>query len=71
MTIKLSQPDFLRLTQIVQKLPEFANVRDRRRLLIGVFEGAIEFVDVDGDKDEDLIIEGINTNATTDRKSVV
>lgn len=39
MTIKLSQPDFLRLTQIVQKLPEFANVRDRRRLLIGVFEG--------------------------------
>ncbi|MEL7195720.1 MAG: FG-GAP-like repeat-containing protein [Bacteroidota bacterium] len=33
--------------------------------LIGVFEGAIEFVDVDGDNDEDLIIEGINTNATT------
>ena len=29
MTVKLSQPDFNRLTRIVQNLPDFANVRDR------------------------------------------
>jgi len=28
-TVKLSQPDFNQLTHIVQKLPDFANVRDR------------------------------------------
>lgn len=39
MTVQLSTPDFQRLTRIVQNLPDFANVRDRRRLLIGVFEG--------------------------------
>lgn len=39
MTIQLSTPDFQHLTRIVQNLPDFANVRDRRRLLIGVFEG--------------------------------
>lgn len=39
MTVQLSKPDFQRLTRIIQNLPDFANVRDRRRLLIGVFEG--------------------------------
>ncbi|MEO1377166.1 MAG: serine protease, partial [Cyanobacteria bacterium J06635_10] len=39
MTVQLSQPDFQRLNRIVQNLPDFANVRDRRRLLVGVFEG--------------------------------
>lgn len=39
MTVQLSQPDFLHLTRIVQNLPDFANVRDRRRLLVGVFAG--------------------------------
>ncbi|NER21447.1 MAG: hypothetical protein F6J96_12205 [Symploca sp. SIO1C2] len=33
MTIQLSQPDFRRLTSIIQKLPDFANVRDRIRLV--------------------------------------
>ncbi|MEM7578316.1 MAG: trypsin-like peptidase domain-containing protein [Cyanobacteria bacterium P01_A01_bin.80] len=39
MTVQLSQSDFQRLNRIVQNLPDFANVRDRRRLLVGVFEG--------------------------------
>ncbi|WP_414622785.1 trypsin-like peptidase domain-containing protein [Calothrix sp. CCY 0018] len=39
MTVQLSTPDFQRLTRIIQNLPDFANVRDRRRLIIGVFEG--------------------------------
>ncbi len=39
LTVQLSQPDFQKLTRIVQNLPDFANVRDRRRLIIGVFEG--------------------------------
>jgi V8-like Glu-specific endopeptidase len=38
-TVQLSTPDFQRLSRIVQNLSDFANVRDRRRLLIGVFEG--------------------------------
>ncbi|NER20896.1 MAG: trypsin-like peptidase domain-containing protein [Symploca sp. SIO1C2] len=39
MTIQLSQPDFRRLTSIIQKLPDFANVRDRIRLVAGALEG--------------------------------
>ncbi|MEQ9671284.1 hypothetical protein [Coleofasciculus sp. G2-EDA-02] len=38
MTVQLSQPDFLQLTRIVQNLPDFANVRDRRRLVAGALE---------------------------------
>jgi len=38
-TIQLSQPDFRRLTSIIQKLPDFANVRDRIRLVAGALEG--------------------------------
>lgn len=38
--IQLSQADFQRLTQIVQNLPDFANVRDRRRLVVNALEGA-------------------------------
>jgi V8-like Glu-specific endopeptidase len=38
-TIQLSQPDFQRLTRIVQGFPDFANVRDRRRLVAGALEG--------------------------------
>lgn len=37
--IQLSQSDFQRLTHIVQNLPDFANVRDRRRLVADVSEG--------------------------------
>lgn len=37
--IQLSQPDFQHLTYIVQNLPDFANVRDRRRLVAGALEG--------------------------------
>lgn len=39
MTVQLSQPDFQRLTRIVQNLPDFTNVRDRRRLVEGALEG--------------------------------
>lgn len=39
MTVQLSQPDFQQLTRIVQNLPDFIDVRSRRRLLVGVFEG--------------------------------
>lgn len=39
MTVQLDQPDFQRLTRIVQNLPDFANVRDRRRLVAGALEG--------------------------------
>ncbi|MCT7953141.1 serine protease [Ancylothrix sp. C2] len=39
MTVQLEQPDFRRLTHIVQNLPDFANVRDRRRLVAGALEG--------------------------------
>ncbi len=40
MTIQLARPDFQQLTRIVQNLPDFANVRDRRRLVVGALEGA-------------------------------
>lgn len=39
MTVQLSQPDFQRLTCIVQNLLDFANVRDRRRLVAGALQG--------------------------------
>lgn len=39
MTIQLSQPDFQRLTRIVQNLPDLADVRGRRDLLGGAFGG--------------------------------
>lgn len=39
MTVQLDQPDFNRLTRIVHNLPDFANVRDRRRLVTGALEG--------------------------------
>lgn len=39
MTVQLSTPDFQSLTRIVQNLPDFANVRDRRRLVAGALEG--------------------------------
>ena len=39
MTVQLNQPDFQRLTRIVQNLPDFANVRDRRRLVADALEG--------------------------------
>ena len=38
MTVQLSQPDFQRLTRIIHNLPDFANVRDRRRLVAGALE---------------------------------
>jgi V8-like Glu-specific endopeptidase len=38
-TVQLSQSDFQRLTRIVQNLPDFANVRDRRRLIINALQG--------------------------------
>src|SRR5512139_175082 len=40
MTVVLSNPDFQHLARIVQALPDFANVRDRRRLVAGALEGA-------------------------------
>ncbi|MFZ4661548.1 MAG: trypsin-like peptidase domain-containing protein [Caldilineaceae bacterium] len=39
MTIQLARPDFQQLTRIVQNLPDFANMRDRRRLVAGAVEG--------------------------------
>jgi hypothetical protein len=39
LTVELSQPDFQRLSRIVQNLPDFANVRDRRRLVAGALAG--------------------------------
>ncbi|ODH02277.1 hypothetical protein A4S05_24960 [Nostoc sp. KVJ20] len=39
MTVQLSTPDFQCLTRIVQNLPDFANVRDRRRLVAGALQG--------------------------------
>lgn len=38
MTVQLDQPDFQRLTRIVQNLPDFANVRDRRLLVAKTLE---------------------------------
>jgi V8-like Glu-specific endopeptidase len=40
MTIELAHDDFKRLVNIVQDLPDFANVRDRRRLVAGTLEGS-------------------------------
>ena len=37
--IQLSSADFRRITRILQSLPDFANVRDRRRLVAGALEG--------------------------------
>jgi V8-like Glu-specific endopeptidase len=54
MTVSLDRSDFLRIVDIVQKMPDFANVRDRRRLLEGVFqglprgEGILSLLDLDG-----------------------
>ncbi|OYE02610.1 trypsin-like peptidase domain-containing protein [Nostoc sp. 'Peltigera membranacea cyanobiont' 232] len=42
MTVQLSTPDFQRLTRIVQNLPDFANVRDRRRLVAGALQGVAQ-----------------------------
>ncbi|MEH2187422.1 MAG: trypsin-like peptidase domain-containing protein [Nostoc sp.] len=39
MTVQLSTPDFQRLTRIIQNLSDFANVRDRRRLVAGALQG--------------------------------
>ncbi|OYD87529.1 serine protease [Nostoc sp. 'Peltigera membranacea cyanobiont' 213] len=39
MTIQLSQPDFQRLTRVVQNLPDFADVRGRQDFLTGAFGG--------------------------------
>lgn len=39
MTIQLSQPDFQRLSRIVQNLPDLADVRGRRDLVKGAFGG--------------------------------
>ncbi|NIT62209.1 MAG: serine protease, partial [Aliifodinibius sp.] len=39
MAVQLSRSDFQRLIRIVQNLPDFANVRDRRRLVAGALEG--------------------------------
>lgn len=39
MTIQLDRSDFQQLARIVQDLPDFANVRDRRRLVAGALEG--------------------------------
>ena len=38
--LELQREDFRRLATLVQDLPEFANVRDRRRLVAGALEGA-------------------------------
>ncbi len=40
MTVELQRDDFRRLVTLVQDLPEFANVRDRRRLMVGALEGS-------------------------------
>ena len=39
MTVQLTQQDFQHLARIVQSLPEFANERDRWRLVAGSLEG--------------------------------
>jgi V8-like Glu-specific endopeptidase len=41
-TVQLSTPDFQRLTSIIQNLPDFANVRDRRRLVAGALQGVAQ-----------------------------
>jgi V8-like Glu-specific endopeptidase len=53
-SVQLDQSDFNRLTRIVQNLSDFANVRDRRRLVAGALEGApktdviLALLDLDG-----------------------
>ncbi len=42
MTVQLSTPDFQRLTRIIQNLSDFANVRDRRRLVAGALQGVAQ-----------------------------
>ena len=39
MTVQLDRSDFQQLARIVQELPDFANVRDRRRLVAGALQG--------------------------------
>jgi V8-like Glu-specific endopeptidase len=54
LTVQLYKPDFDRLSRIVQNLPDFANVRDRRRLISGALEGVPQIdvilgrIDLDG-----------------------
>lgn len=62
MTIKLSQPDFQHLTSIVQNLPDFASVRDRRRLFAGallVAYGVDHCVRISYATDINLLREGL------------
>lgn len=40
MTVELTHDDFKRLVNIVRDLPDFANVRDRRRLVAGALDGS-------------------------------
>lgn len=42
MSVQLSTSDFQKLTRIVQNLPDFANVRDRRRLVAGALQGVAQ-----------------------------
>ena len=39
MTVELQREDFRHLVSLVQDVPDFANVRDRRRLVVGALEG--------------------------------
>jgi hypothetical protein len=38
LTVQLSQPDFQRLTRIVQNLPDFGDMRSRCRLVAGALQ---------------------------------
>jgi hypothetical protein len=51
--VRLDADDFRRLVGVVQNLPEFSNVRDRRRLLEGVLEGVPQAQNILGQLDLD------------------
>ena len=53
MTVRLEREDFTRLVSILRDLPDFANVRDRRRLVEAALEGAPRGADLLGSLDLD------------------
>ena len=62
MAVKLSQSDFRSLVHIIQNLPDFSNVRDRYRFLIGAFEGLPRAQDIVSQMD----LDGSSANAAVE-----
>jgi V8-like Glu-specific endopeptidase len=65
MSIALQHDDFRRLVNLLQDLPDFANVRDRERLVAGALEGSPRARDIRGGLDLDGNRRGVAVEVIT------